>query len=195
MKTTFRELILASAAVLALALPAQANNINVCSPDAAGQGTGARQVGGTLSAVPSGAIYTLNGQGCARVTLQDYGYFLSQGYTQGSGQFTTILTPGVATGTTDYAMPMPAKTYIQQIIFSNSVASAVTGGISVGTAANGTQVVTAQAVGASTDVAVAQSNISLPVPVTTGLAYTLHFAAVTAWNSTNVTITVIAGYY
>jgi hypothetical protein len=111
---------------------------------------------------------------------------------------TTELNTGVQAGaanTTNFAMPMPAKTYIQQIIYSNAVAVTVTGGISVGTAANGTNVVAATTVAGAVDVAVAQAAILLPVPVTTGLAYTLNFAAVTGWNGANVTITVIAGYY
>lgn len=190
---------LIAAAIAALALlplsPAKADNILVCQGDVSGASTGSRQVGGAVSAVPSLTLYTLNGSGCVLVTLQDYGYFLSQGFVPSSSQFTLELNTGVAAGTTNFALTMPPKTYIQQIIFSNAVAAAVTGGISVGTTANGTNVVAAQAVGASTDVAVAQAAILLPVPVTTGLGYTLNFAAVTAWNGANVTVTVIAGRY
>jgi hypothetical protein len=193
-----KKLFLAAVAVLALLSTAAADNLYVCAPEVSGGATGPRTVGGANSPVPSQTLYSLNGQGCTRVTLQDYGYFLSQGYSQQSSQFATELNTGVQAGgtnTTNFTMPMPAKTYIQQIIFSNAVAAAVAGGVSVGTTANGTNIVAAQAVGASTDVAVAQAAILLPVPVTTGLAYTLNFAAVTGWNGANVTITVIAGYY
>jgi hypothetical protein len=192
-----RHLVLAAAAAAALwSAPVQAAQTYMCQGDVSGASTGARTIGGTNSAVPSQTLYTLNSQGCALVQLADIGYFASQGYTQNSSQSSIIFNTGVAAGTTDFVVgTLPAKAYIQQIIFSNSVAAAVTGGISIGTAANGTTVVAAQAVGASTDVAVAQAAILLPVPVTTGLASVLHMAAVTAWNGANVTVTVVYGYY
>lgn len=191
-----RRLLLAAVAALSLWGPAQAAQINMCSADVAGGVQGPRTIGGTLSPVPSGTIYVLNGQGCALIALADIGYFQSQGFTQASSQNAIVFNTGVATGTTDFVIgTLPAKAYIQQIIFSNSVAAAVTGGISIGSAANGTQIVTAQAVGSSTDVAVAQASISLPVPSTSAAATALHMAAVTAWNSTNVTVTVIYGFY
>lgn len=199
MKTNRFTAFLSVAALAALSFlyagPANADNIMVCQGDVSGASTGSRTIGGTGSGVPSGTLYVLNGGGCVLVTLQDYGYFLSQGFIPNPSQFTLELNTGVAAGTTNFAMTMPPKTYIQQIIFSNSVAAAVTGNVSVGTTANGTNVVASQPVGASTDVAVPQAAILLPVPVTTGLGYTLNFAAITAWNGANVTITVIAGRY
>jgi hypothetical protein len=190
---------LLAAAALSLAffaLPAQAAQVNMCAADVAGGVQGPRTIGGTLSPVPSGTVYILNGQGCTLVQLADIGYFLSQGFTQSSSQNAIVFNTGVATGTTNFVIgTLPAKAYIQQIIFSNSVAAAVTGGVSVGTTANGTNIVAAQAVGASTDVATAQAAILLPVPLTTGLATPLNMAAVTAWNNANVTVTVIYGYY
>jgi hypothetical protein len=196
----FRKILVLGAALLfaSALLPDKANAAAsyMCQGDVSGASTGARQIGGTGSAVPSGTLYTLNSQGCALIAFADIGYFTSQGYVANSSQNVIIFNTGVATGTTDFVIGViPAKAYIQQIIFSNSVAAAVTGGISIGTTANGTNIVAAQAVGASTDVAVAQAAILLPVPVTTGLASTLHMAAVTAWNSANVTVTVIYGYY
>jgi hypothetical protein len=186
------------ACVLAVLMPdrAEAGAAYMCQGDVSGASTGARTIGGTNSAVPSQTLYSLNSNGCALIQLADIGYFQSQGYVQNSSQTAIIFNTGVATGTTDFVIgTLPAKTYIQQIIFSNSVAAAVTGGISIGTTANGTNIVAAQAVGASTDVAVAQASILLPVPLTTGLSTPLHAAAVTAWNSANVTITVIYASY
>lgn len=191
-----RRLLLAAVAAFALWGPAQAAQINMCSADVAGGVQGPRTIGGTLSPVPSGTTYILNGQGCVLVGLADVGYFQSQGFTQGSSQNSIVFNTGVATGTTDFVIgTLPSKAYIQQIVFSNSVAAAVTGGISVGSSANGTQIVAAQAVGASTDVAVAQAGILLPVPSTSAAATALHMAAVTAWNSANVTVTVVYGFY
>jgi hypothetical protein len=199
MKLRHRIAFLVAAAALSLSLwsgRADAAAAYMCQGDVSGASTGARTIGGTNSAVPSQTLYTLNSQGCTLVQLADIGWFQSQGYIQNSSQTSIVFNTGVAAGTTDFAIgTLPAKAYIQQIIFSNSVAAAVTGGISIGTAANGTTVVAAQAVGASTDVATAQAAILLPVPVTTGLASVLHMAAVTAWNGANVTVTVIYGYY
>jgi len=193
---TIRRLLLAFAALGFLAAPVQAAQINMCSADVAGGVQGPRTIGGTGSPVPSGTVYILNGQGCGLIQLADVGYFQSQGFTQSSSQNSIVFNTGVATGTTDFVIgTLPAKAYIQQIIFSNSVAAAVTGGISIGSTANGTQIVAAQAVGASTDVAVAQAAILLPVPSTSAAATALHMAAVTAWNSANVTVTVVFGYY
>lgn len=195
-----RHLLLAAAAILALlAAPVQnahAAQALMCQGDVSGASTGARTIGGTGSAVPSLTVYNLNSQGCALIQLADIGYFLSQGFVQNSSQTSIVFNTGVATGTTDFVVgTLPAKAYIQQVIFSNSVAAAVTGGISLGVTANGATIIAAQAVGASTDVATAQAAILLPVPVTTGLASVLHMAAVTAWNNANVTVTVVYGYY
>lgn len=197
----FRKIFGALAAALLLSITllperADAAASYMCQGDVSGASTGSRTVGGTGSAVPSGTLYVLNSGGCALIQLADVGYFTSQGYLANSSQNVILFNTGVAAGTTNFVIgTIPAKAYIQQIIFSNSVAAAVTGGISIGTSANGTQVVAAQAVGASTDVAVAQAAILLPVPVTTGLASNLNMAAVTAWNGANVTVTVIWAYY
>lgn len=199
----FRKRLIAAAAAFALALatlipsaPVYAAAQILCAPDVSGAVRGARRVTVTSSTAATQPVYNLNGQGCALIQLADIGFFLSQGFSTGPAQSSLIFNTGVATGTTNFVVgTLPAKAYIQQIIFSNSVAAAVTGGISIGTTANGAQIVTAQAVGASTDVATAQAAILLPVPVTTGLASTINMAAVTAWNNANVTVTVIYGYY
>ena len=140
--------------------------------------------------------YTLNGAGCGLIQQADIGYFGTQGFTPGAGQNSIIFTTGVATGTTNFVIgTLPAKSYIQQIIFSNAAAAAVTGGISIGSTANGTNIVAAQAVAASVDVAVPSASILLSGVLTTGAAYQLNMAAVTAWNNANVTVTVIYGAY
>jgi hypothetical protein len=198
MKMNFRVLALAAIAALAFVAPrpADAAQALLCQPDVSGASSGSRTVGGTLSPVPSGTVYVLNSFGCALIQQADIGYFLSQGYTQSSSESSIIFTTGVAAGTTDFVIgTLPPKALIKQIVFSNAIAAAVTGGISIGTTANGTQVVAAQAVGASTDAAVASYAIVLPVPFTTGLGGALHMAAVTAWNGANVTVTVIYSFY
>ncbi len=188
-----RRLLLALAVAAFAALlgaPVQAAQVNMCAADVAGGVQGPRTFGGTGSQVPSGATYILNGQGCALVQLADVGYFQSQGFTQASSQNAIVFNTGIATGTTNFVIgTLPAKAYIQQIIFSNSVA-ATAGTISIGSTASGTQIVTGTVVGASVDIA---ATILLPVSAT-GVATSLNMSS-TAWNSSNVTVTVVYGYY
>jgi hypothetical protein len=186
---------LAAAPTAPITQPAQAATQMLCQGDVSGASTGARVVVNTSSTASPQPQYVLNSQGCAQINLADVGFFLSQGFTQGSPFQTVVFNTGVATGTTDFVIgTIPANAYIQAILFSNSVAAAVTGGISIGTTANGTDVVAAQACAAScvtftTDALTLKRNFS----TTAGTA--LHAAAVTAWNSANVTITVVYGFF
>lgn len=182
----------AAAALASFALPsapAQAANAILCSP--MGDNMGSRRITNPNTNVS----YTLDGRGCGLIAIADLGYFRSQGFSSVPGLTSTIFNTGVATGTTNFPIGIiPAGAYIQQIIFSNSVAAAVTGGISIGSTASGTDVVAAQACGAScltftTDALTLKRVFSLTAPTT------LHAAAVTAWNSANVTITVVYGYF
>jgi hypothetical protein len=174
---------------------AQAASQFLCQGDVSGASTGSRVVVNTSSTTTPQPSYVLNPSGCAQINLADIGFFLSQGFTQGSPFSTFVFNTGVAAGTTDFVIgTIPAQAYIQSIMFSNSVASAVTGGVSIGTAANGVDVVAAQTCGATcltftTDALL----LKRPLSLTAGTA--LHAAAVTAWNSTNVTITVTYGFF
>lgn len=194
---TIRHLFAAALALAALApLPASAAAIYMCQSDTTGASSGSRTVGGTLSQVPSGTVYVLNGFGCALIQQADVGFFQSQGYTQQSSEQVILFRTGVAAGTTDFVIgTLPAKAYIKRLIWSNQTANAVTGGISVGTTANGTNIVAAQTMAASTDIATTQALILLQVPSTTGAATPIHIAAVTAWNNADVIVTMVYGYY
>lgn len=184
-----RNLILGAAALIAAfaAVPeAFAAQQMLCAPDAVATATGGRRV---VNPTTNGT-YALNSAGCALIAQADIGYFLTQGYSPGSSEATIIYTTGVATGTTDFTIgSVPAGFYIAEIVYSNAVAAAVTGGISIGTTANGTDVVAAQAVGSAALTFTPNASILKQVFSTT-VATPLHAAAVTAWNSTNVTITV-----
>jgi hypothetical protein len=185
----FRALLIAGAVALAsfaAVEQAQAATMMLCAPDEAGKATGPRRVVNPVTTT----AYSLNSRGCALVAQADVGYFQSQGFSQGPSEGTILYTTGVAAGTTDFVIgSLPANTYITEIIYSNAVAAAVTGGISIGTTANGTDVVAAQAVGSSALTFTPNASI-LKQPFSTTVATPLHAAAVTAWNSTNVTITV-----
>jgi hypothetical protein len=174
-----------------MASQAQAAAVWLCAPEAVASAAARRVVNPNTN-----NAYGLNAAGCALIQQADIGYFQTQGFTSGPGQNAILFTTGVATGTTNFVIgTLPAKSYIQQIIFSNAAAAAVTGGISIGNTPNGVNIVAAQPMALSSDVAVPQASILLPVPSTSGAATTLNMAAVTAWNNANVTVTVIYGAY
>jgi hypothetical protein len=192
----FRVLAAALLAGLALCAPAKAANVYMCSADVAGGVQGPRTIGGTLSQVPSGAIYVLNGQGCALIAQADVGWFASQGYTQQSSQQSILYTTGVQTGTTDIVIgSLPANAYIVGIFAANTTANAVTGGISIGSTANGTDIVATITCAANCVSNSPGTNTLVKSVFSTTAATSLHAAAVTAWNSANVTFTVVYAYF
>jgi hypothetical protein len=185
-----KPLIAAALALFAFAAPAQAAVQMMCAPDVAGGVQGPRRVTNTSSTASPQPTYQLNAFGCALISQADIGFFQSLGFSAGSSEGAIIFTTGVASGTTDFVIgSVPANMYITEIIYSNAVAAAVTGGVSIGTTANGTDVVAAQTVGSSALTFTPNASI-LKQPFSTTAATPLHAAAVTAWNSTNVTITV-----
>lgn len=194
-----RNLLVALVAAFAfLAAPASANVIVMCQGDVSGASTGSRTIGGTLSPVPSGTIYTLNGGGCAPILAQDVGYFQSQGYTQGGGLYSLqFVVPVAATGTTSYQIgTLPPSTYIRDILVSNTDAShAVTGNIAFGTTSGASDVVSSLAVSTSTVTFVTDANLAKRIFSTTA-GQALFASAITSWNTpTTVTITVTYGYF
>lgn len=190
MKTTMRSLILA-AALAALAIPAHAAQSVLCSPEIPSAG-----VNRVITNPVSTTSYSLNGQGCAVVKQADIGYLLSQGFSAGPPFGPNVLfTSGVATGTTAFLVgTLPPGTYLQHIIVQNTVAAAITGGINFGTTSGGADVVSALAVGSSalvftTDAALLKRVFSATSP------QPIYASAATAWNSANVTITLVYGYF
>jgi hypothetical protein len=193
----FNRLIAAAAlALLVLSIAPSASFAGgafMCAPDPTGASTGPRR----FTNLNNGNTYGLNSAGCAYMALADIGYAQSQGFTYGFNGGSIVFNTGVATGTTDFVIgSVPANAYIQQVIYSNSTANAVTGNLTLGTTANGTDVVAAanMVCGANCLAPVANANIAKQVFSLTAPT-ALHLAAVTAWNSANVTITVIYGYF
>ena len=201
-----KRLILAAAVVAALAsfssgpaLAAKDGQAMLCAGDVAANSNGSRTVGGTLSQVPSGAIYTLNSQGCGVIKAADIGYFLSQGFTYaGDGGVIVFNVPVAATGTTSYLVgTLPAGAYIKGIYTQDSDAShAVTGGITCGVSAADTSIVgTAQAIGTSSVGFVTDAHLLLRNFSTTAVG-PIYCQAVTSWNTpTTVTITIPYGFF
>lgn len=182
------------AALFAAAPAANAAQLGMCAPDAVAAATGARRV---VNPVTQNS-YSLNSAGCGLIASGDIGYFASQGYTSGSLGSTIIYTTGAlpASGTTDIPIPtaVPAGAYIKMLIIQNTTANAVTGGVSIGTTANGTDVVLAQAVGANGLVFVTDATLLKRVFSSTA-ATVLHAAPVTSSNTANLTFSIVYDYF
>lgn len=195
MITRIRNILVAGALALSALLslqasPALANGAVLCAPDPSGGAIGARRI---VNPNTNNA-YGFNSSGCAYVAQADIGYFQSQGFTFGPNTGSIVFTTGVQTSTTDLVIGnLPANAFIIGVAATNSTANAVTGGISLGSAANGTQFVAALTCAANcvsaTSAITAATVYSATAPVP------LHAAAVTSWNSANVTLTVTYGYF
>jgi hypothetical protein len=187
---------LAALALLSFAAPANAASIWMCQGDVSGATTGTRTIGGTLSPVPSGSIYVLNGQGCALVAQGDVGYFQSQGFTQGSPYAVAAFTTGVLTGTTavQFLPSLPAGAIIRDIVVSNTTANAVTGGIDIGTTSGGADIVSALTCAASCLTFVADSALLKRVFSLTA-QQAIFVVGHTSGNSANLTITISYQYF
>lgn len=85
----------------------------------------------------------------------------------------------------NFSYPLPAGAAVRRVQFLNRTANAVTGGLRVGTAAGGTQIVAATAVG---DSALVEATIASPGISTS--ASTLYISAVTAWNGAEVDVAI-----
>lgn len=186
---------LVAAFITAAAPSAYAASAVMCAPEVSGAATGARTWGGTGSPVPSQTLYALNSAGCAPISQADIGYFQSQGFTFGADSGTIVYTTGVATGTTNFVIgSLPPSTYISMVIYQNTTANAVTGGITLGSTSGGTDISTATTCGANCLAQATDAQLVKRAWSTT--AYTpINAAAATAWNSANVTITVVYRYF
>lgn len=193
MKMLNRLIAAAALALLAISIAPTASFANgaiMCAPDPTGAATGPRR----FANPNSGNTYGLNSAGCAYMAQVDVGYAQSQGFSFGPNTGTIIFTTGVATSTTDFVIGnLPANAQVMTVAATNATANAVTGGISLGSAANGTQFVSALTCGANC--VSATSAITAATVYSTTAPVPLHAAAVTAWNSANVTITVTYSYF
>lgn len=187
-----RKILLALAALFALAAePALAASQMLCATAAV-----PRRVVNTSSTAATQPSYQLNARGCAVIAQADVGFFLTQGFTPGPNENSLFYISGVqASGTGDLIIgSVPPGAYIQQFIIQNTIAAAVTGGVDIGTTANGVDVASAFAVGSSaltfiTDALLLKRVFSLTA------ATPIHIAAHTGWNGANLTITVVYGYF
>ncbi len=159
---SLRKLLAAAALAIAFALPGVAHaGAIMCQPSAPGAGQRAATIGGVNSQVPSQTLYVLNSVGCAAIANRDVGYFRSQGWVQGTNLFTASIVGLTAASTTANSPILPAGAVIQAITIQETAGQIVTGGIDIGTAASGAQVVSAFAVAASANLAIPPASILL----------------------------------
>jgi hypothetical protein len=129
--------------------PAQAGGAWMCRPITPASGEAKRVVNPNTS-----NAYTTNGRGCAVIANADIGFFLSQGY-----QFDPFSLNGNQVIANTQIGSLPAGAYIDSIIVQETSGGAVTGGLDIGTATGGTQIVSALTCGASCLVSVADTAI------------------------------------
>ena len=82
---------------------------------------------------------------------------------------------------------VPAGYKIDSIVIHNTTANAITGGLRIGTAGGGAQVVTAQTVGANALLQIADAAVLLKV-FSLSAVQTLYLEAVTAWNNASINV-------
>lgn len=201
MKFTLRAALVAALCLAALApapVLAAASVVNqqrnMCQGDVSGATTGTRTIGGTGSAVPSGTLYVLNGQGCAFIAVGDVGYFLSQGFTAGpqTGMIQFAGLTSAASATTVQIGVLPAGAIIQSIVMAETAGAAITGGVALGTTASGTNIVTAQTLGANAATVLADTAVTKIITSSgTTLANPVFATCVTSCNAGSVTISII----
>ena len=196
MKNFLKSLFVGGLLALGAALPASASSTWLCAPEQSNAANASRTIGGTSSAVPSGTIYVLNSKGCGLIAQGDTGYFVSQGYTQGSPVQTATFTTGVLTGTTSvqFLPSLPAGTVIRDIIVDNTTANAVTGGVDIGKTSGAADIVSALTCGASCLTFVADSALLLRVFSKTA-QQAVWITGHTAGNSANLTVTIVYEYF
>lgn len=201
----FRHLLAAALALSAFApLPAlpATSTVNqqqvMCQGDVSGATTGTRTIGGTLSAVPSGTIYVLNGQGCALIAIGDVAYFQSQGFTAGANLFSLQFAgiTSAASATTQQIGTMPKGGVIIGILLAETAGNSITGGVDIGTTASGTNIVSAQALSANGLITVADSAIALRIVGSSGstVANPVYVTCHTSCNNGSITVTVFYSF-
>jgi hypothetical protein len=144
---------------------------------------------------PSGNVYQLSPAGCAVVAQGDVASLVSQGFSAGPPFGPNIMTTtGVMTGTTPALVGvLPPGAYIQHIIINNTTANAVTG-LSFGTtSATPTDIVAAATLAANALTFV--TDALLLKRVFSVAAQQAIWMGATNWNSANVTVSIVWGYF
>lgn len=180
--------------VAILPMQAQAASQVLCAPAQAGQGSAAQRVTNPNTTT----AYQLDNHGCAVIVQADVGYFVSQGYVSGPLMRSLTAVTGVLVGNTGAGIvqlpSLPASAFIREIIVQNTTANAVTGGVDIGTTSGAADVISALTCGANCLTFVADAALLKRVFSTTA-QQALFVLGKTAGNSSNLTITIIYGYF
>lgn len=169
--------------------------VNLCAPRPVGAATPGR----VTNPGTSGGTYTLDSQGCGRISIanSDAAYFLSQGYTPGPNLFSLVqqaITASTTAGTS--TIILPANTFIVGVVLQETAGNAVTGGVDIGNATSATAYASAVALGANALVSVADSALTRVYPATTPTsAQKILTVCHTACNSASLNITIFYAYF
>ena len=178
-------------ALISIAPPAHAAVLVMCSSGAAGSQKASRVSN------PTGGTYPLDQNGCALMAQSDVPYFRTQGFTPGAG-IGVAYAGGITANTTAINSPvLPANAYIDNIVINETAGNAVTGGVDIGTAASGTQIASAVAVGANALVPLADTALLKRVFNSSGtpVAQQIFFTCHTGCNSASLNITILWRYF
>lgn len=108
---------------------------------------------------------------------------------QGTVQYSKLtVSAAVASG----SVSLPANSYIERILIMERAGNAITGGLQIGVADAGGTIVSAAAVGANANVVVSDAAL-LTKFFSVAAAQSIHYDAVTSWNSANVNIVIVYG--
>ena len=174
----------------------QVTHAFLCSPEVSVGTAGPRLIVNTSSSAVPQPSYQTNSQGCALIATPDVGFFLSQGYTFGTNEGVQIQNAIVAntTGATS-TIVLPPYAFVKYIVVEETAGNAVTGGINIGDAGSATRFSSALAVGANTNSVIVPTNLTPSSSTGVPAADTVLIAAVTAFNSASLNVTVIFGYF
>jgi hypothetical protein len=174
----------------------QVTHAFICTPEVTVGTAGPRLIVNTASTAVPQPSYQTNSQGCALVATADVGFFLSQGYTFGINegvQIQNAITANLTGGTSQ--LLLPAYGFIKYIVIEETAGNAITGGVNIGDAGSATRFGSAVAVGANANVVVVPTNLTGSSNTGVPAADTVLIAAVTAFNSASINVTVIFGYF
>ena len=174
----------------------QVTHAFMCTPEVSVGTAGPRLITNTASSASPQPSYQTNSQGCALIATPDVGFFLSQGYTFGTNEGVLIQNAITANTTgTSSTITLPPYAFVKYIVVEETAGNAVTGGINVGDAGSATRFSSALAVGANANVVVVPTNLTGSSNTGIPAADIVLVAAVTAFNSASLNVTVIYGYF
>jgi hypothetical protein len=154
----------------------------------------ANQAGAQVNIPNTTKSYVADGNGCVvAVGLNDIVVLRANGYVDSGDLRSVVFNTGVATGTTSFLVgQLPPGAYIQQVIYQNITANSA-GNISFGSTSGGADVVAAAACAANCLTRV--TDALLLKSVFSATAMQPIYVTSSAWNSANLNVTIVLGYW